>query len=74
MSSPSFQSRLTIFYMIRDILNSSNCLLFPSPLLVTVYRKICVVTKEIRQGNVGGPPLALQTGSEVTAETPTMTC
>jgi len=39
-------TRLIAFYVIRDMWNCSGCLPFPSPLLVSMYIKICVVTKQ----------------------------
>lgn len=58
ISSPSFQSHCKAHCTLCDQ-RYMKLLLFPSLLLVSVYRKMCVVTKAIRRGKVGGPPLAL---------------
>lgn len=60
-----------LLYFVRsEIYETALIVSSPLPLLLSVYLKICVVTKESRWGRVRGPSLLVQSSSEVTAENP----
>lgn len=71
ISSPFFSltTWLIVFCMIRDIWNCSDCLLPTTTISVCVHKNKCGHKgKQVREGK--RPPLVIQSGSEVTAESP----